>query len=147
MNFVFLKGRLCKDPELNKVEKGGNILTVCRFCIAVPREKKGAGCEWINCVCWGKSGERIHEFFCKGKEIIVSGEWRTGSYQGKNGKVYTNDCMVLKWDFCGSRAENPVVDNTPVDDSNNFDIGINGGFNPSNFSVVDNDDIGDIPFN
>lgn len=104
MNLVVLKGNLVRDVERRALETGS---TVVRFTVAVKRRRKGKdgeyGTSFVNCVAFGTTAELISKYFVKGSPIIVTdGEWVSGSYEKQDGtKVYTNECYVNSFDFCG----------------------------------------------
>ena len=104
MNKVILKGRLTKDVEMSFTGKGKDKLSIARLTIAIDREGKKEETDFISCTAFGKTADFLDEYFEKGKEILVEGRWETGSYENKDGnKVYTNDCIINKVEFCGSK--------------------------------------------
>lgn len=96
MNLVILIGRLTSDPELKQNEK----FTQCKFTLAVNRLKEGA--DFISCIAWNKQAEAISKYLKKGSQVAIEGRIQTGSYDGKNGKVYTTDVIVQNLNFIGS---------------------------------------------
>ena len=56
MNKVILIGRLTKDPELRYAAGSGT--AVCRFTVAINRQFKKDETDFINCVAFGKTGEK-----------------------------------------------------------------------------------------
>ena len=102
MNVVTLAGRTTRAVEI-RTTNNGNIMA--RFTLAVDRFKKDKGADFINCVVFGKPAEVMEQ--CNvgtGTKLIVNGRWQTGSYEGRNGKVYTNDCVVDNWEFAESKG-------------------------------------------
>ena len=96
MNIVMLIGRLTSDPELKQNEK----YTQCKFTLAVNRLKEGT--DFINCIAWNKQAELINKYLKKGSQVAIDGRIQTGSYEGKNGKVYTTDVIVQNMYFIGT---------------------------------------------
>lgn len=96
MNIVILIGRLTKDPEYR--DSG-----VCKYTLAVDRTKDGT--DFISCVCFGKSAEFARDYLRKGMKVAIEGRLQTGSYEGKNGKVYTTDVIVSRHEFCERRSD------------------------------------------
>lgn len=134
MNKVILIGRLTKDPDLRFGAANGN--AVVRFTVAVTRAMKRDEADFINCIAFGKMGETIAQYFTKGKQIAISGNIRTGSYDAKNGtKRYTTDVVVETFEF---------INNGKKDEVNN---GMENSFDNSNSheDMMPMDD-GDIPF-
>lgn len=99
MNNVILIGRLTSDPELKQNEK----YTQCKFTLAVNRLKEGA--DFISCIAWNKQAELINKYLHKGNQVAIEGRIQTGSYDGKNGKVYTTDVIVQSLNFIGSNEK------------------------------------------
>ena len=86
MNCVELVGRLVRDPEVR-----GKCTS---FTLAVDRENKEAGADFPRVVTFGKTAELVQKNFKKGRVVSVQGKILTGSYEGRNGKVYTTDVMA-----------------------------------------------------
>jgi len=106
MNKVILMGRLTRDPEVRQTTGG---ISVTRFSIAVNRRfarEGGQEADFINCVAWRESGERIAKYFRKGSMIAVVGSIQTRSWDGQDGKrQYATEVVVDEWEFTGSKAE------------------------------------------
>lgn len=102
MNHVILIGRLTKDVE---VRYSGD-MAVAKYSLAVDRKGKDGGTDFINCVAFNKQGEFAEKYLRKGMKIAITGRIQTGSYDGKNGKVYTTDVVVEEHEFCESRQSN-----------------------------------------
>lgn len=104
MNTVILMGRFVDHPETSTY-KGSAVENGLRvtFTLAVQREGKDAGADFIRCVAFGKRADFIAQYFEKGQKALVTGRWQTGSYENKDGdKVYTNDCMISQIEFADS---------------------------------------------
>ena len=131
MNKVVLMGRLTKDPELRFAAGSGT--AVSRFAVAVDRKKKDDGADFINCVAFGKTAETISQYLVKGRQILIEGNIRTGSYENDEGKkIYTTNVNVERFEFIGNKGDST----SSSDDS--FGAGI-----PDD--VVPEDD-GEMPF-
>ena len=101
MNKVILIGRLTKDPELNFAAGSGTAVT--RFTLAITRAFKKEETDFINCIAFGKTGETIAQYLTKGRQLAVTGNIRTGSYDAKDGtKRYTTDVVVESFEFISS---------------------------------------------
>ena len=105
MNKVIMIGRLTKEVALNTT----GAKPVGKFTIAVNRDFKNKDgkydADFINCVAFDKRAEVISKHFNKGSQIALTGSWRTGSFDGKDGnKVYTNELFV-------SLLKNPLFKN------------------------------------
>lgn len=137
MNIVILAGFVVKEVEL-KYTSGAEPKAYAKFNLAVAKDIKGSGADFITCTVWGKSAEAFAQYVAKGQKILVHGKWVTGSFEGKNGKVYTNECNVDKWEFAGASKKTDAVD------SNGFDASIPADANFMNLG----DNIDDeVPFN
>lgn len=158
MNNVNLVGRLTADPELRYTSNGD---AVASFTIAVRRKFKNGSTgeyesDFIRCQAWKKTGEIIAQHFGKGRMIAVSGTWRTGSFEGQDGKrVYTNDCLVENITFTDSNSDSSAPDNSQGSGNTNTfggsqnGSGGQGGYNNDPFqnegqSIEINDD--SLPF-
>lgn len=135
MNKVVLIGRLTKDPELRFAAGSGT--AVARFTLAVNRQFKKDEADFISCIAFGKTGETIAQYITKGRQLAVSGNIRTGSYEAQDGtRRYTTDVVVEGFNFIDySKREN--------------DFG--GAFNTPDNSFSSNEDMipiddGDVPF-
>ena len=105
MNKVVLAGRLTKDPEV-RYSQGENATCIARYSLAVDRRGKEKETDFINCVCFGKTGEFAEKYLKKGMKIIVFGRIQTGSYKDKDGRtLYTTDVIVEEHEFCESKKE------------------------------------------
>lgn len=135
MNRVILCGRLTKEPEVRYSQTANGSMAVARYTLAIDRAFKKDGeqaADFINCIAFGKNGEFAEKYLHKGTKIIVEGRWQTGNYTNKDGqKVYTNDCVVERHEFCESRAEStnnsgyapvqqPQPSPAPVSSANDF---------------------------
>ena len=101
MNIVILMGRLTKDPEIRQAQSG---MLIASYSLAVDRGDRDKSTDFINCKAFSKSAEFAQGYLHKGMKIAVVGRWQTGSFDGKNGKVYTNDCIVDRHYFCESKT-------------------------------------------
>lgn len=101
MNKSILCGRLTKDPDIKYTQ---DQKCVARFTLAVNRKGKDKGADFISCVAFGKTAEHVEKYYHKGMKADLSGSIHTGSYEGKNGKVYTTDVWVDDIEFGESKA-------------------------------------------
>lgn len=95
MNVVILSGRWTKDPEY----KQGNT-NVAKGTLAVDRRKSdNQTADFISVVGFGKTADHIHQYYHKGMKANIRGRIQSGSYEGKNGKVYTTDVIIEEIEF------------------------------------------------
>ena len=81
-------------------------MAIAKLNLAVDRRFKKEGeatADFINCTSFGKIAELIEKHVRKGTKIAVHGRIQTGSYEGKNGKVYTTDVVIEELEFCESK--------------------------------------------
>lgn len=101
MNNVSLIGRLTKDPDLRYTSSG---MAVATFSLAVQRSFRNKDGEYeadfINCVCWNKSGETLANHVRKGQRIGVTGRIQTRNYENEQGnRVYVTEVVVEGFTF------------------------------------------------
>lgn len=110
MNKAIITGRWTKDPDIKYT---GDSLCIARGTIAVNRRGKDNGADFISVVAFGKTAEHIQKYYSKGMKANISGRIQTGSYDGKNGKVYTTDVVIDEIEFGESKEEKK--DTEPAD--------------------------------
>ena len=114
MNNVQLIGRLTKDPEIRYTQSQTAVVS---FTLAVDRRFKKDGeqtADFISCKAWNKTAEFVSKYFTKGKRMALTGRIETGSYEGKNGRVYTTEVIADNVEFVDSKEE-PRPEPAPVD--------------------------------
>lgn len=88
-------GRLTKDSTFKTINTTGK--SVMNFDIAI---NTGWGdnkkVTYVKVAYWGPSGERLTNFFTKGKTAAVAGELYTNSWVGKDGTPHTDICVDAK---------------------------------------------------
>ena len=99
MNIAVLMGRLTAAPDIRHTDTN----TIARFTLAVDR--RGEGADFITCVAFGKTADFAGKYMTKGAKFAVSGAIHTGSYEGKNGKVYTTEVFVDRIEFCERKTD------------------------------------------
>ena len=112
MNECLFLGTLCKDTELQ--EKNGK--SFLQNSIAVNRI--GNGCDFVPIVAFGKTAEVIDKYFGKGSRIAVTSHFQSSSYEKDGKKVYVNNFVVDKVDFCEKKGDSAANNNdfAPIDD-------------------------------
>ena len=104
MNKFIFSGFISSDIKGDDVKlKSGETMRKCSFNIACQRKTKDKSADFPRVTALGKNAENIEKFFSKGQGIEVSGHVQTGSYEGKNGKVYTTDFMIDEFEFAKTR--------------------------------------------
>ncbi len=124
INLVVLGGNLVRDPELRYTPSG---TAICEFTIAnnetwMAGEEKKEKVNFINCLCWGRRGEVISEYFTKGKAIQVKGRLDFQSWENEAGeKRSTIKIKVEDFEFQGQKQDGAVnttsTTKTPANDA------------------------------
>ena len=111
MNKVILLGRLSRDVDL-RYTQAAEPVAVCRFTVAVDRpysrnrQENEPTADFINCVCFGKRGESINQYFSKGNKIAVQGRLQVSTYKDQQGnKRYSTDVVVEDFEFVENKGE------------------------------------------
>lgn len=93
---ITIVGQIGKDGEL-----GTSSTTMLKFSVAVSRGVKGKDGKWINetdwfnCVLFGKLAESFSDKIVKGNKVFISGEFKTNSYQDKQGVKQTQLQVIV----------------------------------------------------
>lgn len=130
INRVCLTGRLARDPDVRTTKSGKN---VTQFTLAVDKDRKDDGANFINCTAFGKTGELIGGRTKKGMLIGVDGKLDQSTYQNREGKnVSSVSVIVQNFSFLESRHDQPksnaYVARKQGYESNSFDEYKNSGY-------------------
>lgn len=110
MNKFIMKGRLTKDPDVNKSRTG---TVVAKFTLAVDRRMSAAEREkaqsnneptadFVRITAFNKLAETAEKYLAKGSPILVEGRVRTDAYLDKSGaKKFTTDFIAQEIEFLG----------------------------------------------
>ena len=82
LNRICLMGRIGRELELKKTNSG---VSVVSFSLAVDRNGKDAGTDWIDCVAWRGTAEVLCNYADKGRMIVVEGRLQMRDWTDKNG--------------------------------------------------------------
>ena len=108
MNKTFSVGNLTDDPKITYTQSGK---AKAEFTLALNRMKEGA--DFPRFIAWEKTAEFMDKWCHKGMKLAVVGHIQTGSYEGKNGKVYTTDIICENVEFCEKKQQQAQPDNDP----------------------------------
>lgn len=98
MNEVILIGNLTSNPTLSYTQASQT--PVATFRLAVSRDTKDKGADFIPCKVFGRQAEALEHYKVKGDELAVRGRIETGVYENKDGvKVYTTEVVCDKVQF------------------------------------------------
>ena len=107
MNNVSLIGRLTKDVQERRTQKGTSVVS---FTLAVDRRNKDDGADFIPCIAWDKSAEAIAKYVHKGDLFGVTGYIQTRSYE-KDGRMnYATEVVTTSFQFLERKREMPSDD-------------------------------------
>lgn len=125
LNVVILLGRVTMDPDLRYTPSGAAVLG---FRIAVDRVwRDKATDEWkreasfFQVNLWGQSAERLSKTMRKGSAVLVEGQLRSRSWEGKDGEkrsvveINAMRTQVLdKPDYSGGSSSGPVEEEPDI---------------------------------
>ncbi len=125
LNYVVLLGRVTMDPDLRYTPSGAAVLG---FRIAVDRAwRDKATDEWkreasfFQVNIWGQSAERLSKTMRKGSAVLVEGQLRSRSWEGKDGEkksvveIYSTRTQVLdKQEFAPGPGAGPVEEEPDI---------------------------------
>lgn len=104
LNRICLMGRIGRDLELKKTNSG---VSVVSFPLAVDRNGKDAGTDWIDVVAWRGTAEVLCSYADKGRMIVVEGRLQMRDWTDKNGNKRRNhEVQADGVYFADSRAVN-----------------------------------------
>jgi len=117
MNKFIFSGFISTEIKIDDIKlKSGESMKKVSFNIACQRKSKDKSADFPRVTALGKNAENIEKFFTRGQGIEVTGHVQTGSYEGKNGKVYTTDHIIDEFEFAKVRKADE--ESTPVTTEN-----------------------------
>ena len=120
MNKLFLIGRLSKDIELRYTQSNKAVASTT---IAVNRQKKEDGADFINLVVWGKSAENLYNYQKKGNQIAVDGRIQTRNYEDSDGnKRYVTEVVAENIKFLDSKKQENAQNSQNIVQKSNSEI-------------------------
>lgn len=120
MNIVALSGKLGKDFELAKYQKGNKEFFVAKNSLAITKKwlnENGDRIEhtdWIPITLFGKNAENAEKFFKKGSHFLCEGKITTSSYVDETTKQtkYGWGVEVSKFHFTKAQEKDNTSTNT-----------------------------------
>ena len=86
LNTITIMGRFTRDPECRRTGSG---TPVTSFTVAVDRDFSSQDgqkeTDFIDCVAWRNTAEFVHNYFSKGRMIVVTGRLQIRSWKDKDG--------------------------------------------------------------
>lgn len=96
-------GRLGRDVEIRHAADGTAVANFTIACGWKTKDKEGA--EWVRIVAFGKLAEICGEYLSKGKQVFVSGRFRTREYEKDGEKRYVSEIVADKMQMLGGRED------------------------------------------
>ena len=109
LNDVKLMGRFTRDPELRYTNSQK---PVASFTLAVDRDGKDNGTDFIDCVAWNGTAEFVSKYFGKGKMAVVSGKLQIRDWTDKDGNKRRSAEVVVRDIYFGDSNRNNTPANT-----------------------------------
>ena len=115
MNKTISAGNLTDDPKISQTQSGKK---VARFTMALNRI--GEGADFPSFVAWEKNADILEKWCHKGTKLLIEGHIQTGSYEGKNGKVYTTDIVADRIEFLEKKQKDETSGQPKENPSDEF---------------------------
>lgn len=110
LNHITIMGRLTRDPELRRTDKG---TAVASFTLAVDRDFGDKETDFIECVAWRQTAEFVDKYFPKGRMAVVSGRLQIRSWNDKDGNKRKTAEVVAESVYFGD-SKNDSTQNNPA---------------------------------
>ena len=111
LNRISIMGRMTKDPELRYTQSEK---PVASFTLAVDRDGKDAGTDFINCVAWDRTATFVDSYFKKGSMAVVDGRLQMRNWEDREGNKRTTAEVVA---FSVYFGESKKRDDAPASSS------------------------------
>lgn len=112
MNKAILMGRLTGDPEIRYTNSGK---AVCTFTLAVNRQGKDAGADFIPVVAWEKLAEIIGNNLAKGCRALIEGRIQIRSYEVEGQKRRVTEVVASSLYFVDSKPNGETNNKTKTE--------------------------------
>lgn len=114
LNHIDIMGRLTRDVELRFTSTQK---PVASFTLAVDRDGKDNGTDFIDCVAWNSTAEFVNKYFGKGRMMVVSGKLQIREWTDKDGNKRRSAEVVVRDVYFGDSKKNDapsVGDYAPI---------------------------------
>lgn len=109
-NKVILMGNMTRDPQLTYTSSN---TAVCKFGLAMNHTwkdrdsgQKKEQVTFVDCVCFGRSGEVINQYMSKGRPIHVDGRLSLSQWEGQDGTKRSKiEVIVENFTFVGGGGD------------------------------------------
>lgn len=82
LNHCVIMGRLTRDPELRRTDSGTAVTSIT---LAVDRNGKDKGTDFIDVVLWRQTAEFVCQYFAKGRMAVVDGRLQIRDWTDNSG--------------------------------------------------------------
>lgn len=107
MNRICLMGCIGRDLELKKTNSG---VSVVSFSLAVDRNGKEGGTDWIDIVAWRGTAEVLCNYAGRGRLIGVEGRLQMRDWTDMNGNKRRNAEIIADNIYFGDSKRNDATD-------------------------------------
>ncbi len=125
LNHIVIMGRLTRDPELRRTQKGTAVTTIT---LAVdrsyqPKDAQEKQTDFFDVVVWGATAEFAAKYFLKGRMAIAEGSMQSRKWQDRDGNNRTSwEVLAHSLYFGDSKRAEPAgaagaPGDTPADGS------------------------------
>lgn len=111
LNHITIMGRMVRDPELRHTQKG---TAVTGFTVAVERDRKEDGTDFIDVTAWGKTAEFVCKYFGKGRMAVVEGRLQFRDWIDREGNKRKSAEVVANSIYFGD-SKRPESDSREPD--------------------------------
>jgi single-strand DNA-binding protein len=98
MNTVSLIGNLATDVELREV---GEDKKVASFLLAVSRDRREAGADFVWVAAWDRQAELCAEYLAKGRHVAVDGRLRSRTWEQEGKRRDAVEVVARRVEFIG----------------------------------------------
>lgn len=103
LNHITVMGRFTRDPELRFTSSQK---PVASFTLAVDRDGKDNGTDFIDCVAWNGTAEFVSKYFGKGRMAVASGKLQIREWTDKDGNKRRSAEVVVRDIYFGDSKKN-----------------------------------------
>jgi single-strand DNA-binding protein len=113
VNSVNVIGNLATDVEV----RGAGEKQVAKFLLAVDRQSKGGGADFIGVSAWDRQGELCAQYLSKGRRVAIEGYLRSHSWEDDGGKRRRDvEIVARRVEFLsGARADGSEAEVVPFE--------------------------------
>ena len=107
MNKVMLIGKLDTDPEFRYTPSGAPLAKLTLATIRNFTDREGQKRERTDChriTVWNKLAEICGQYLTQGRQVMIEGHLKYGSYEKDGVKHYTTDIIADNMQMLGSRV-------------------------------------------